>query len=566
MKKIISIFLVFMIILGGFSFAYGNDSKSILELDKSSYKPDDEVRISGVIYNDENIQPYASVTIKVYRDGKEKFVRDLTTDKNGVFSTVWTLPFDQEIGTYSVQADISGEALPGETFTVTEKTNELTNELTLELDKKSYYTDETVTIKGTATIKNEVQSGTVVSVKVMYGDEVKLEKEPTTDSKGEYKTTYKLDANQSLGSYTVKAEIEDKVVEKSFKVEKKPSNEDTSSPSDGTSGSGGSSSGTKVSNEKETKKIKISGGKAELLNGDIALEIVDGTFDSDVNISVEVVDEDDINLPQSTSTTKLMLAGKIYEFDAEGKKFNKPVTVTLGYNKKNVKDFRKLSVYFYNEKTKDWEYIGGLLDTKNGTITVTLEHFSKYAIMEYEKTFDDINIPWAKDQIEVLASRYIINGVDDGKYAPNTNISRAAFAKLLVNALNLKAGGNVVKFNDIEKGLWYTGPVETAASLEIVKGSGDKFNPNGDITREEMAVMIVRALKQVDPDGDYATTDLDFSDADSISDWAKNEVGIASDKGLVTGVSPTEFSPKENATRAQAAVIIYRLLDLLDKI
>ena len=159
-------------------------------------------------------------------------------------------------------------------------------------------------------------------------------------------------------------------------------------------------------------------------------------------------------------------------------------------------------------------------------------------------------------------------GVDDDNYAPNSNISRAAFAKLLVKALDLKASDNVVKFNDIEEEKWYTQPVETAASLEIVKGygDGDEFNPNGEITREAMAVMIVRALKQVDPDGDYTVDSLGFGDSDSISDWAKSEVGIASNKGLVTGVSSTEFAPKENATRAQAAVIIYRVLDLLNRI
>lgn len=564
MRKTISIFLIFAIIFGGSSFAYGaanqDASKSALELDKSSYDQGDEVRISGIACNNDGIQPYASIHIKVYLEGQEKFVKGLTTDKHGTFSTVWLLPLDQEIGNYTVKADISGEEKLEEEFSVTEKTDEVTSQLTLELDEESYYPGETVTIKGEAIINNEAKSGLEVNIEVLYQDEVKFEKKLTADSNGEYETTYKLDSNQSLGNYTVKAMIEDKTVEESFKVEKKPSNED------GHSSSGGSSSGAQISNEKESKKVKTSGGKVELLSGEVILSIENDTFDSEVNLSVEVVDEDDVTLPKLTSSTKLMLAGKIYELDAEGKEFKKSVTITLEYDKKKVKDTRKLGVYLYNEKTKSWEYVGGIINTENKTISAELEHFSKYAVMENEKTFEDISIPWAEDQIEVLASRNIINGVDDNNYAPNQNISRAAFAKLLVNALNLKAGKNVIKFNDIEEGRWYTQPVETAANLGIVKGSGDNFNPNGEITREAMAVMIVRALKQVDAKGDYIAADLSFSDADSISEWAKNEVSIASNKGLVTGVSSTEFAPKENATRAQAAVIIYRLLHLLDKI
>lgn len=563
MRKTISIFLIFTIIFGGFSFAYGagnqNDSKSTLELDKSSYEQGDEVRISGTAYNDDSIQPYASINIKVYLDGKEKFVRDLTADKHGAFNVVLTLPLNQEIGTYTVQADIL-DALLEEQFSVTEKTDEVTSQLTLELDEGSYYPGETVTIKGEAIINNEAKSGLEVNIEVLYQDDVKFEKELTTDSNCEYETTYKLDSNQNLGNYTVKAMLEDKTVEESFKVEKKSSNEG------GDSSGGGSGSGTQGSNEKESKKVKTSGGKVELLSGEVILSIENDTFDSEINLSVEIVDEDDVILPKSTSSAKLMLAGKIYELDAEGKEFKKSVTITLEYDKKKVKDTRKLGVYLYNEKTKSWEYVGGIVDTENKTVSAELEHFSKYAVMENEKTFEDISIPWAEDQIEVLASRHIINGVDDNNYAPNQNISRAAFAKILVNALNLKASKNVIKFNDIEEEKWYAQPVEIAASLGIVKGSGDSFNPNGEITREVMAVMIVRALKQVDAKGDYIAADLGFSDADSISEWAKNEVSIALNKGLVTGVSSTEFAPKENATRAQAAVIIYRVLDLLDRI
>lgn len=524
-------------------------NESTLELDKESYYRGETVSISGRALLNDEAKPNSEVNIKILYGEEVKHEENITADTMGNYEASYELSLDQELGNYTVVAEILGETLE-EGFTVEAKTNEST----LILDKESYYRGDTVTISGKAILNNELQSGATVSVKVLHQNVVKFEKELTTDLQGEYKTTYQLASNQDLGDYKVTAEILDEIIEKSFTVKQESSS--------GGGGSGGSGGNT----EKETKKIKPSGGKAEMFDGEVILDFEEGTFDSSVNISVEIIDEDDVTLPQSTSTAKLMIAGKIYEFDSNGATFNKPVSITLEYDTDNVKNPKKLGVYFYNEETKDWEYIGGKVDSENGTITVELQHFSKYAVMEFDKTFDDIDIPWAKEQIEVLASRHIIDGINETSYAPNAKISRAAFAKLLVNALGLEAGDKVVSFNDIEEGMWYTESVEIAASLDIIKGYGDDFNPNGEITREAMAVMIVRALKQVDPDGDYTASELGFEDADSISDWAKDEVGIASDKGLITGVSDTEFAPNENATRAQAAVIIYRLLELLGRL
>lgn len=362
------------------------------------------------------------------------------------------------------------------------------------------------------------------------------------------KNIIKIDATDSAGNMTVREYIVYRGVDPTSKIE----------TTEGT--------GTRESYiSKETKRINPSGGKVKMFKGEVVLDFAKGTFDDKVSISVEIIDEDDVKLPEPTETTKLMTAENIYKFDSNGANFNKPVSITLKYDADKVENPQRLGIYFYNEETKEWEYIGGKVDTENETIKVELPQFSIYGVMEYYKTFNDIDIPWAKKQIELLASRHIINGVNDISYAPHHKISRAEFAKLLVNALNLKASDNVISFNDIEEGKWYTEAIQTAASLDIVKGYGDSFNPNGEITREAMAVMIIRALKQVDTEGNYTFDDLNFSDAKTISNWSKNEVGIAAEKGLITGVSEADFAPKENATRAQAAVIIYRLLDLLDR-
>ncbi|EOD01789.1 alpha-amylase family glycosyl hydrolase [Caldisalinibacter kiritimatiensis] len=323
-------------------------------------------------------------------------------------------------------------------------------------------------------------------------------------------------------------------------------------------------------------KVNESGKKLAINIGEAVVEIDPDSFDIEegakVNLKVGKINETEAEeLVSKVESEEYNHASDILDLelnfvkdDEETKvEFKKPVTVTINYDKSKVTDKRKLGVYYYNEETEKWEYVGGKADAE-GKIIFTVDHFSKYTAMEYNKTFADIDIPWAKDAIEVLASRHVIDGVDNINYAPNDNISRAAFAKLIVKALNLKAGENVVTFTDVEEGLWYTEPVNTAASLGIVTGYEGKFNPNGEITREAMATMIVRALKHVAPEGDYTLIETAFEDNEQVADWAKEAVGIAYNKGIVNGVSETIFAPKANATRAHAAVMIYRLLETLN--
>ena len=76
-----------------------------------------------------------------------------------------------------------------------------------------------------------------------------------------------------------------------------------------------------------------------------------------------------------------------------------------------------------------------------------------------------------------------------------------------------------------------------------------------------MAVIIARTLQCVMP-GQYTGATLDFEDDEAISDWAKESLSIISSNGIIEGIENGRFAPKELATRAQAAVIVYRLLKI----
>ncbi|WP_313345096.1 S-layer homology domain-containing protein [Sedimentibacter sp.] len=182
--------------------------------------------------------------------------------------------------------------------------------------------------------------------------------------------------------------------------------------------------------------------------------------------------------------------------------------------------------------------------------------------VDIKKSFKDIENHWAKNEIELLAGKGIISGMGDDVFKPEEKITRAQFAILLFNLLNLKSENYTGKFADVKESDWFSLFVEAVAKKGIVLGSDGYFHPNKEITREEMAVMIVRAmeLREVIIDADRVS----FVDKDNISEWAVDSVSKASQKGIIKGMTEFTFEPKQNATRAQASVMIFRLMEVIE--
>ncbi|WP_166244816.1 pectinesterase family protein [Paenibacillus turpanensis] len=192
---------------------------------------------------------------------------------------------------------------------------------------------------------------------------------------------------------------------------------------------------------------------------------------------------------------------------------------------------------------------------------------SIYTVIEHEqaKSFDDLSSHWAKNEVETLASKLIVNGVSAEQFAPEKQVTRAEFAALLVRALGLTEQ-DAIGFSDIEAGQWYYGAVGAAKNAGLISGFEDgTFRPNEQITREQMTVMIVRALQLGGQEVEARHQLLEkFSDASSISTWSKEAVAQLLSAGIIQGTSATEFAAHEPATRAQAAVMLMRTLKALN--
>jgi len=185
------------------------------------------------------------------------------------------------------------------------------------------------------------------------------------------------------------------------------------------------------------------------------------------------------------------------------------------------------------------------------------------------KGFLDLNGHWAKTDVELLALNNIIKGVNEDHFAPEAKVTRAQFAALIARALNLEDSMNQSPFTDVAPDSWYEREINSTYSAGIIEGiTKTRFAPEKNITREEMAVMIVRARNYAaDPasrdniGADLATT---FVDSESISRWAEEEVQIAVRLGIMNGRSKNRFVPRDQATRAEAAAVIKRLMTSLN--
>lgn len=173
--------------------------------------------------------------------------------------------------------------------------------------------------------------------------------------------------------------------------------------------------------------------------------------------------------------------------------------------------------------------------------------------------FTDITGHWAEPDISKLVKISVISGYPDGTFKPDNTITRAEFVTIVVRAFELEPKTGKI-FDDISSH-WAKDSIATAVGYNIVSGyNSSNFGPDDNITREQMAVIIDKALEL----GNTANVKT-FSDETEISAWAKDAVARVSQAGIVSGYPDNTFRPQAKATRAEAATIIVKTLDILDQ-
>ncbi len=188
-----------------------------------------------------------------------------------------------------------------------------------------------------------------------------------------------------------------------------------------------------------------------------------------------------------------------------------------------------------------------------------------YGIDYREASFSDIDM-WAKEYIEYMASRDIVKGVGGGRFDPQTNITREDFITLFVNAFDLAKDVDTSKnpFEDVKKGSYYEKAIVWAYEKGIVSGMGNnRFGVRMPMTREDMATFTYKLLKAENIELPVINERTAFKDSLKIAPYAREAVYALQQADIIKGLPDGTYNPKGFTTRAEAATIIYKIIQLL---
>jgi hypothetical protein len=182
-------------------------------------------------------------------------------------------------------------------------------------------------------------------------------------------------------------------------------------------------------------------------------------------------------------------------------------------------------------------------------------------------SFLDTNVHWAKDYIEVLAGRSIVNGMGDNLFNPDGQLTKAQFltmlSKLIIN--NDVSSYPDSGFTDVDLIEWYVPYVNWGYANKIITGNPDKtFAPNSPITREQMTVILNNFSKATGVEFPVKVDELSFTDQSSISQWAMDGVSIVVKAGIMKGRPEGNFDPQGFASRAEASTVTYAVMNMME--
>lgn len=300
-------------------------------------------------------------------------------------------------------------------------------------------------------------------------------------------------------------------------------------------------------------------------------DMFDEMPNEDVRVRIKQVDSKGLNLPQGIIEqigdkpildVNLAIGKKSIQWKNKKNEITVSIPYTLTEKEKNGE--HKVIASYMDKDGNITPIILSKYDHNKASIVFKANHTGYYLIQYVDNGFDDIdNYTWAKEAIEALAARGVIQGVSETKFVPQNNIKRADFVLLITRFLGLGSPDNT-NFADVEKGTYYYNDVSTAKKLGIISGVGENmFHPENPISREDMMVIIERALRIANIKdritGKNHKSLEEFNDRSNISDYAANSIDYLVESGIVEGTGDS-ILPKSNAKRGEVAVVIYKLL------
>jgi len=301
-----------------------------------------------------------------------------------------------------------------------------------------------------------------------------------------------------------------------------------------------------------------------------------------IKIDVDAIDlklgysvTDDIVLPEKgVFGTKFKWSSSHTEIITDDGKVTRPdsnttvtLTVTAEHNGETYS--REFSAYVPSKTTTGAKPVGGGSGGGSaggmGTGTSTVPGLVETDVKEdvkAESVFADMDTNhWSYENVAKLKELGIVDGDDNGNFNPSGNVTREQFLKMLVETVKLPTEFGNTQFSDVDNSAWYAPYVAAGVNAGLVNGiSEDVFGVSTNIARQDMAVMILRVMNSKNIN--VNVSDNKFADDADISDYAKVAVYVVRSSGIIEGYE-NMFNPKNSLTRAEAATVIIKLLDVL---
>ncbi|MBE5040423.1 S-layer homology domain-containing protein [Ructibacterium gallinarum] len=202
---------------------------------------------------------------------------------------------------------------------------------------------------------------------------------------------------------------------------------------------------------------------------------------------------------------------------------------------------------------------GGGISIQNPQGLEPVEPIVQETQQEPEAFSDMEDAAWAKEAVYAMYELGIINGKEDGMFAPNSSVTREEFLKMAVLTAGVPQTDKTVDFLDVPEDAWFYSFVQQGAAAGITNGvNAELFGVGQEISRQDMAVMVYRTAEIRGME--FSETEMSFTDADQIADYAKGAVAALYGAGIIAGNPDGSFAPNGTATRAEAAQMLYRLI------
>ncbi len=280
--------------------------------------------------------------------------------------------------------------------------------------------------------------------------------------------------------------------------------------------------------------------------------LIDGT--AKINFESKLVKPTDVKVAAGAGVSK---TAKVLDFTLNmetkaGKTnittFTAPVTVKVSLAGLNLDNDKTVLVYL--KAAGDIEVVGNRIE--NNQLIGNLTHFSQYAVVERIVELKDMDNHWAAKFVASLSAKDVVKGYEGDVFKPEQTVTRAEFAVMIAKTIGLTPKAYNGSFNDVQNDHWAASYIQAVKDMGIVSGyAGGKYEPNKQITRAEMAVMMQKALKLADG------TATQFADQADIPAWASNAVNSVVAKAYMQGGNG-KFRANDATTRAEVSAVLYK--------